>query len=71
MPDWLFRLAALFDATLKLVVRGLGIKHVISSARLRETLNWQPYSLEEMTVAMADSLIEYGVVPRNTNGAKF
>ena len=64
MPDWLFRLAAVFDGTLKLVVRGLGIKHEVSSARLRETLNWQPHSLEEMTVAMADSLIEYGIVPR-------
>ncbi len=62
MPDWLFRLAAMFDKSLRLVVRSLGHKNEIDSSRLRDTLGWTSHGVEEMTLAMADSLIEFGIV---------
>ncbi len=62
MPDWLFRGAALFDPTLRLVVKSLGRKSEISNARILEVLDWQPRALDEMSIAMADSLIEHKVI---------
>lgn len=62
MPDWLFRAAALFDPTLRLVVKSLGKKPEFSSKLIRDVLDWQPRSLEEMSISMADSLIEHKVI---------
>ena len=62
MPDWLFRVAALFDPTLRFVVKSLGRKSEISNARILKVLDWQPRALDEMSIAMADSLIEHKVI---------
>lgn len=62
LPDFLLRLAAIFDKTLRLVVGGLGQRTDISTERIRTMLNWQPRSLEEMVVDMGESMIKYGVV---------
>ncbi len=62
MPDWMFKLASLFDRTLKLAVHMLGTNTIVSNERLTQTLNWQPRSVEEMVVATADSLIEFGIL---------
>ena len=56
------RLAAVFDKTVRLVVNDLGRRVKISNVRIKEVLDWEPRSLEEMVVAMAESMIEHGVV---------
>ncbi len=62
MPDWLFRLAAVFDRSLRPGLPSLGKMIEIDNRRIREVLDWQPIGTEEMAVALADSLIKYGIV---------
>lgn len=62
LPNLIVRLVAIFDRTARLGLNDLGRSRVLSNARIRRVLGWEPRSLREMVVAMADSLIEYGVV---------
>jgi dihydroflavonol-4-reductase len=62
LPNIIVRFAALFDKTLKIVVKDLGKPCEISNARIKEVLAWKPHTLEEMVVTMAESMIEHGVV---------
>ena len=62
LPNILVRFSALFDKALRLVVKDLGKHAEISNTRIKEVLSWNPHTLEEMVVAMAESMIEYGVV---------
>ena len=62
MPNTMVRFAALFDKTARLVVKDLGKRMIISNDRIKEVLDWKPRSIEEMVVAMAESMIEYGIV---------
>ena len=64
LPNFLVRIVAIFDPTAKLVVSDLGRVRRVSNDRLRRVLNWQPRSLEEMTVSMAETMIEQGIVTR-------
>lgn len=62
LPGFLMRISALFDKTLRMVVPDLNREENLSSARAQELLGWRPRPLDDMVVAMADSMIEYGVV---------
>lgn len=62
LPNMIVRFSALFDKTLRLVVKDLGKHAEISNARIKEVLAWKPRTLKEMVVTMAESMIEYGVV---------
>ncbi len=62
LPNIVVRFAALFDKTIRLVLKDLGKRTEVSNARIKEVLAWNPRSLEEMVVTMAESMIEYGVV---------
>jgi len=62
LPNIIVRFSALFDKTLRLVVKDLGKHAEISNARIKEVLSWKPHTLEEMVVAMAESMIKHGVV---------
>lgn len=62
LPGWLLRLASVFDQTARLAVPELGKRQDLSSQRSRTVLGWRPHTLEEMVVAMGESMIEYGVV---------
>ena len=62
LPNIIVRFSALFDKTLRLVVKDLGKHAEISNARIKEVLAWKPRTLKEMVVTMAESMIEYGVV---------
>ena len=62
LPNFLVRIAAIFDKTIRVIVPELGKKERISSERIRKELDWQPRSFEEMVVAMGDSMIEHGIV---------
>jgi len=62
LPNWLIHVVALFDKTTRLVVGHLGERADVSNERIKKVLDWRPRSLEEMVVAMGESMIEQGVV---------
>ncbi len=61
LPDFVLRLAAIFDSSLKRVVPEIGLRAEVSSALLRNTLNWRPRPVEESIVDTAESLIKFGI----------
>ena len=62
LPNIILRFAALFDKTVRLVVKSLGRRYEISNERIKEVLAWKPRGREEMVVSMAESMIKHGVV---------
>jgi nucleoside-diphosphate-sugar epimerase len=62
LPGFLLRIVAVFDGTVRLALNDLGKPQRIDNRKIRERLGWQPRGLEEMTVAMAESLIAHGLV---------
>jgi nucleoside-diphosphate-sugar epimerase len=64
LPNFMVRVVAMFDPTVKTVVSDLGRARRVSSDRIRRVLNWQPHSLEEMVVSMAETMIQQGIVSR-------
>ena len=62
MPDWMVRLASLFNPGLAQIVAELGkIKHV-SSEKARRVLGWAPRSNADALVATAASLMRLGLL---------
>lgn len=61
LPSFLLKIIAWFDPAVRLVLNDLDTQQNVDNTRMREVLGIEPRSLEEMTVSMADSLIEYGV----------
>lgn len=64
LPNFVVRIVAMFDPTVKTVVSDLGRVRRVSSEKIRSVLNWHPHSLEEMTVSMGETMIEQGIVSR-------
>ena len=62
VPDFVIRLAGLFDRDLGSVTPGLGVKHDYTSAKAQSLLGWRPRPLEETVLDCARSLIEAGLV---------
>ncbi len=62
LPDFVFRIAAPFNAPVRRLLPELGRAPQVSSAKARELLGWSPRSSEEAIVATARSLIDLGVV---------
>jgi nucleoside-diphosphate-sugar epimerase len=62
VPDFVLRLASLFDKDLGAVTPGLGKRHDYSSAKAQSMLGWRPRSLEETVLDCAKSLIAEGLV---------
>jgi len=46
----------------RLIKPGLGKHESVSNKRLREELNIQPRTIKEMTLSMAETMVEFGVV---------
>ena len=63
VPDFVIRLAGLFDKDLGSVTPSLGHKHDYSSAKAQRILGWQPRPLEETILDCANSLIATGAAP--------
>ncbi len=61
-PDWLLRLAGLFDPEIRSVAGGLGRRHDFTSAKAQATLGWKPRPLEDTILDCARSLVVEGVV---------
>ena len=62
LPNFLVRLVALFDQPVRLILYELGRMPKVDNSRIKQVLDWQPRGIEEMVVAMADSMIEHKVV---------
>jgi nucleoside-diphosphate-sugar epimerase len=62
VPDFVIRLAGLFDKDLGSVTPGLGHKHDYSSDKAQRMLGWKPRPLEDTIMDCANSLIATGAV---------
>ena len=60
LPDWMVRLAALFDAAIAQTTPELGKHKRASNEKARRLLGWSPRSNEEAIVATAESLLKLG-----------
>jgi dihydroflavonol-4-reductase len=68
MPDWMVRLASLFNAGLAQVVPELGKVKRITNEKARRVLSWSPLSNADAIVATAESLVRLGLL-RNSKKA--
>lgn len=62
VPDWVVRLVALMDKSVRLTLEELGKAYSFSGQRTRAVLNWKPRPLEESVVAMAESMIAHKLI---------
>lgn len=62
LPDWLLRIAARFDPTVRMVVPELGKVRACSSAHAKDALGWVPRDEAETIVDCAESLLAHGLV---------
>lgn len=64
LPSFVVRIVAIFDPSVRIVVGDLGRIRKVSNQQIRDVLNWQPHSLEEMVISMGESMVEQGIVSR-------
>ncbi len=64
LPDWLVRLAALADSSIRQIVPELGKSKNATSEKAKRLLGWSPRSREDALVATGESLIKLGLVKR-------
>lgn len=62
LPDWIIKLAALFNPMAKNIAPQLGKNKNASNEKARRLLGWSPGSNEEAVLASAKSLIRFGVI---------
>lgn len=62
LPDWLLRLSARFDPTVRMVTPELGKERLIDSSHAKAALGWQARPEEETILDCANSLIKAGLV---------
>jgi dihydroflavonol-4-reductase len=62
VPDFVLRIAGLFDKDLASVTGGLGRKHDYTSAKAQDLLGWRPRPMEDTVLDCARSLVANGLV---------
>ena len=62
LPNFAVHIMGMFDKTVRMIKRGLGKHENISNKRLREELGIEPRSIKEMSLSMAETMVEFGVV---------
>lgn len=62
LPNWMVRLAALFDPAVKQILPELGKRKNATGEKARRLLGWSPRSAEEALVATAESLLWLGLL---------
>ena len=62
LPDWVVRLAAKRDASVRQVLPLRGVIRNATSEKAKRVLGWSPRSNEEAIVDTAESLIKFGLV---------
>ncbi|WP_216899882.1 SDR family oxidoreductase [Nocardia alni] len=71
LPDWVVRLAALFDASARQALPMLGRPHRATSDKARRVLGWQPRTAQEAVTASAESVLRLGLIEAaTTSGAR-
>jgi dihydroflavonol-4-reductase len=65
LPDWLVRVAALFDPAVRQFTPELGKVKNATSDKARRLLGWAPRSNAEAIVATAESLLRLGLLKRS------
>jgi len=64
IPDWIVRIAALFDSALRQVTGELGMVKHASNEKARRLLGWEPRSNEDALLATAESLVALGLLKK-------
>lgn len=64
LPNWLVRLASRFDRTLKPLVPLLDSTRRATGAKAQRLLGWKPRTPQEAIIGTAESLLAFGVVPK-------
>ena len=62
LPDWMVRFFSIFVPKTRPVVDTLGWAHALSTEQARTILGWQPRPYEATILAMAESMMEQGIV---------
>jgi len=62
LPNWLVRVVALFDPTVRPMLPLLDNMRHATSAKAERLLGWRPRSREDAIAATAESLIKFGIV---------
>jgi nucleoside-diphosphate-sugar epimerase len=62
LPNWLVRVAAVFDATIRPLLPLLDNTRRATSVKAERLLGWTPRSREDAIAATAESLIRFGIV---------
>jgi dihydroflavonol-4-reductase len=66
LPKFLMPVAALFDKQARMIASQVGQPLDVDASQIKMVLGLSPRGLREMTIAMADSMIDYGVVSPTT-----
>jgi nucleoside-diphosphate-sugar epimerase len=69
IPDWLLRLAALFDSQIAQMAPELGKYKNATNAKAKRLLGWSPRSREEALVSSAESLVRLGILQSTDKAA--
>jgi nucleoside-diphosphate-sugar epimerase len=64
LPNWLVRIAAFRDPTIRLILPELGKFKNATNEKAKRVLGWTPRSNEEAVIATAESLIRLGLLNR-------
>ena len=62
MPNFLVRLVSLIDKSVRLILYELDNLAEVDNSRIKQVLDWQPRSMEEMVTSMGESMIAHKVV---------
>lgn len=69
LPNWLVRLAALRDPSVKQIIPELGKYKNATSDKAKRLLGWSPRSREDSIVATAESLVHLNLLKRGAKAA--
>jgi nucleoside-diphosphate-sugar epimerase len=69
LPDWLVRLAALWDPSIRVIATELGKRKNAGHDKATRLLGWSPRPDEDAIVATAESLARFGLLDDRTKSA--
>jgi nucleoside-diphosphate-sugar epimerase len=69
LPDWVIRIAAIFDKSIGLVLPELGKTKSGTNEKAKRVLGWAPRSNEEAIIATAESLLRLGLLKNQKKAA--
>jgi dihydroflavonol-4-reductase len=64
LPDWVLRLVALFDGSVRQLVPELGKLKNATNEKAKRVLGWEPRSREDAILATAESLMRFGLLKK-------